>query len=95
MTIHGLDRGEDVQHDFEKSGGFIGLGGMFVALFLYAYAAIALPSWLHTLVMPVVWLLLFALSCAWFTRRPKADAVLPVIAIVLWFAVMIGLGATA
>jgi len=84
-----------VRHDFEKSGGFIGVGGMFVALFLYGYAAIALPSWLHTLVMPVAWLVMFALSCAWFTRRPKADAWLPVIAIALWFAAMIGLGPTA
>jgi hypothetical protein len=79
----------------EKSGGFIGLGGMFVALFLYGYSAIALPSWLHSLVMPLIWLVLFVLSCAWFTRRPKVDAVLPVVAILLWFAAMIGLGATA
>ncbi len=68
---------------------------MFVALFLYGYTAIALPSWLHTLVMPVVWLLLFALSCAWFTRRPKADMVLPVVAVALWFAVVLGFGAAA
>jgi hypothetical protein len=84
-----------VRHDFNKSGGFIGLGGMFVALFLYGYSAIALPSWLHSLVMPVVWVVLFALSCAWFERRPKTAALLPVVAIALWFAVMIGLGATA
>jgi hypothetical protein len=84
-----------VRHDFEKSGGFIGVGGMFVALFLYGYTAIAFPSWLHSLLMPVVWLVLFALSCAWFTRRPKADMVLPVIAIALWFAMVLGLGATA
>ena len=84
-----------MRHDFEKSGGFIGVGGMFVALFLYGYTAIAFPSWLHSLLMPVVWLVLFALSCAWFTRRPKADMVLPVIAIALWFAMVLGLGATA
>jgi hypothetical protein len=90
-----LGRGDDVRHDFEKSGGFIGLGGMFVALFLYGYTAIALPSWLHSLVMPLVWLVLFALSCAWFTRRPKADAVLPVIAIVLWFGAVLLFGPTA
>ena len=84
-----------MQHDFNKSGGFIGVGGMFVALFLYGYTAIALPSWLHSLVMPIIWLVLFALSCAWFVRRPKAAAVLPLIAIVLWFAVMIVLGPKA
>jgi hypothetical protein len=90
-----LGRGDDVRHDFEKSGGFIGLGGMFVALFLYAYTAIAFPSWLHTLVMPLVWLVMFVLSCAWFTRRPKADAVLPIIAIALWFAAVLTFGPTA
>ena len=84
-----------MRHDFEKSGGFIGVGGMFVALFLYGYTAIAFPSWLHSLLMPVVWLVLFVLSCAWFTRRPKADMVLPIIAIALWFAAVLGLGATA
>jgi hypothetical protein len=84
-----------VQHDFNKSGGFIGVGGMFVALFLYGYTAIALSSWLHSLVMPIIWLVFFALSCAWFTRRPKADAVLPLIAIALWFVSMIVLGPTA
>ncbi len=80
-----------MKHDLEKSGPFIGIGGMFVALFLYAYAAIALPSWLHSVVMPALWLLLFALSCRWFTRRPRAVVLLPVIAIVLWFAILIGL----
>jgi hypothetical protein len=95
ITTQQLGRGDDVRHDFEKSGGFIGLGGMFVALFLYGYTAIVFPSWLHTLVMPLIWLVMFVLSCAWFTRRPKADAVLPVIAIALWFAFVLLLGPTA
>lgn len=78
------------KNNLEQSGPFIGLGGLAVALFLYAYSAIALPSWLHTLVMPLVWLVLFLLGIAWFTRRPKLVVVLPVVAIALWFGLMLG-----
>ena len=74
---------------------FIGLGGLAVAVFLYGYSAIALPSWLHSLLMPVLWLVLFLLACAWFTPHPRRLPVLAAIAVVGWFALMIGLGPTA
>jgi hypothetical protein len=76
----------------EESGPFIGMIGLVVALFLYGYSAIALPSWLHSLVMPLAWLVLFVLGAAWFTKHPYRMLVLPVIAIVLWFALMLGFG---
>ena len=81
-----------VKHDLAKSGPFIGVGGMTVVAFLYGYTAIAFPSWLHTLVMPVLWLVLFVVSCAWFTRRPRAVVLLPVVAAVLWFVLLIASG---
>jgi hypothetical protein len=84
-----------VAHDLRESGPFIGVGGMTVAAFLYGYSAIASPSLLHSVGMPVFWLVLFGLSCAWFTRRPRAAVVLPVLAVVVWFALLVGLGARA
>ena len=83
------------KNDLQQSGPFIGMAGLAVALFLYGYSAIALPSWLHSLVMPLVWLVLFVLGTRWFTRRPYWMLALPVVAIVVWFALMLGLGPRA
>jgi hypothetical protein len=82
-----------VKHDLAKSGPFIGVGGMAVVAFLYGYTAIAFPSWLHSLVMPVLWLVLFVVSCSWFTRRPRAVVLLPVVATALWFVLLLASGA--
>jgi hypothetical protein len=84
-----------VKRQLDQSGPFIGIGGLAVAAFLYGYSAIALPSVLHSLVLPVVWLVLFGIACAWFTRRPVGVVMLPLVAVVVWFAVMIGLGPDA
>ena len=77
--------------NLRQSGPFIGIGGLAVAAFLYGYSAIALPGWLHSLVMPLIWLVLFVLATRWFTTRPIAVMVLPVVAIALWFALLLGL----
>jgi FtsH-binding integral membrane protein len=71
------------------AGPFVAVGGMAVALFLYAYAAIAQPSPLHSLVMPLVWVVLFAITCRWFTARPRAVLVLPVVAVAVWFVLLL------
>jgi hypothetical protein len=79
-----------VKPNLEQSGPFIGLGGLAVAFFLYGYTAFALPSWVHSIVLPVVWLSLFVLACAWFTtRRPYRVLLLPVVAIAVWFVVLL------
>ena len=75
--------------NLQQSGGWIGIGGMAVALFLYAYSAIALRDVVSVVVLPLVWLVLFLLSCRWFMTRPYHVLVLPVIAIAVWFAVML------
>lgn len=82
-----------MKSDLERSGPFIGIGGLAVAAFLYGYSALALPSVLHSVVLPLVWLGFFALGCAWFTRRPVAMVVLPGLAVAVWFAVLLGFGA--
>jgi hypothetical protein len=81
-----------VKPNLAQSGPFIGVGGMFVAAFLYGYTAIALPGWLHSVVMPLVWLLLFAVCCASFVSKPYRALAMPVLAVGVWFAVMLTAG---
>lgn len=83
------------KQDLEQSGSFIGMAGLAVAFFLYAYAAIALPSWLHSALMPLAWLVSLVLGVAWFTRHPYRVLVLSVLAVGLWFALLLGFGAAA
>ena len=78
--------------DLRQTGPFIGIGGVVVVAFLYAYVAIAFPDVLHSLVMPLLWLAIFVLACRWFTRRPHAVVVLPVVAALLWFALLLTFG---
>lgn len=79
----------DLKPNFEKSGSWIGMSGMAMSFFLYAYSAIALPDIVTVLVLPLVWLILFVLSARWFMTRPLHVLALPVVAIGVWFAVML------
>ena len=78
-----------MQRKRAEPGPFIAIGGLAVAAFLYGYSAIALPSFVHSVVLPLIWLLLFGLACAGFTRRPRLVVVLSVVAFVVWFAVLL------
>ncbi|HEU4515139.1 MAG TPA: hypothetical protein VFR87_18670 [Nocardioidaceae bacterium] len=75
--------------NLRQSGPFIGIGGMATTLFLYAYSAIVLPDVVTVVVLPLLWLVLFALSWVWFTRYPYRVIALPFIAAAVWFAVML------
>ena len=85
-------RGSMARNDLRQTGPFIGIGGVVVVAFLYAYVAIAFPSVLHSVVMPLLWLAIFVLACRWFTRRPRAAAVLPMVAALFWFALLLAFG---
>jgi hypothetical protein len=69
---------------------FVGMGGLFVALFPYLFLSFAAPSvhvpWWSTLMLFVFWVVLFVLGTRWWTPHPKRTLVLPVVA----FAVLIG-----
>ena len=78
-----------MKQELDKSGPFFAVGGLAVAFFLYAYSAIALPGWLNSLGLPLFWLALLVVATRWFTRRPKASMLLPVVAITVWFAAML------
>jgi hypothetical protein len=67
------------------------MAGLASVLFLYGAGALLAPWWVVALLV-VVWLVLFVQACRWFTTRSVAVAVLPVLATVVWFAVMVAGG---
>lgn len=75
--------------DLRRSGPFIGMAGMATTFFLYAYSAVALRDPVSLLVLPVVWLVLFALAAAWFSRHPYRVLALPFVATAVWFWAML------
>ena len=82
-----------MRHDLEKSGPFLGIGGLAVAAFLYGYTAFVVPGLLYSVVLPLAWLALFVLACRCFTGLRVAVGGLPVAAVALWFLVLLGVGA--
>jgi MFS superfamily sulfate permease-like transporter len=78
-----------VKHNLEQSGPFIGVGGLAVAAFLYGYSAFALPGLVNSVLLPLLWLVLLVIATRWFTRHPVWTVALPVVAFVVWFAVML------
>lgn len=69
---------------------FVGMGGMAAVFFLFAATrtVVAAPWWVVALLM-LAWLAAFAVGCAWFTRRPRSLAVLPIALAGAWFAVVV------
>lgn len=74
--------------NLRQSGPFIGLGGMATTLFLYVWSAIVVHDVESLVVLPLVWLVLFALTLAWFTKFPYRVLVLPFLAAAVWFVAM-------
>ncbi|MEI5675636.1 MULTISPECIES: hypothetical protein [unclassified Nocardioides] len=70
---------------------FVGMGGLVSVLFLYGASGLLAPWWAVVLLL-LVWLVLFVQACRWWTPRPRAVAVLPVVATVVWFAVILSGG---
>lgn len=75
--------------NLQQSGPFIGVGGMATTAFLYGWSAIAVPGPVTLVVLPVVWIVLFALTLAWFTRHPYRVLALPFLATAAWFVAML------
>ena len=75
--------------NLQQSGPFIGLGGMATTLFLYVWSAFVVRDVVSLVVLPAVWLALFALTVAWFTTHPRRVAALPFVAAAAWFVAML------
>ena len=68
------------------------MAGMAAVLFLYGASGLLAPWW-AVVALLVVWFALFVTACRWWTPRPTWVPLLPVLALVLWFAVMTAGGA--
>jgi hypothetical protein len=66
---------------------FVAMIGMAGCFFLYAASGLLAPWWGVTGLM-FVWLVLFVRACRWWTPHPKRTLLLPVVAVVVWFAVV-------
>ncbi len=65
------------------------MAGMAVALFLYGYSAVVVHDIESLVVLPLVWIVLFVLAAAWFTKHAYRVLVLPFIAVAVWFLAML------
>ena len=70
---------------------FVGLVGLACVAFLIGATPVAVgaPWWAITL-LALVWVAALLLAIGWFSTRPKAVAVLPVVVALLWVASVVG-----
>ena len=70
---------------------FAGLVGLACAAFLIGATplAVAAPWWAMSLLV-VMWLAALLLAITWFTTRPIAVALLPIVVVVVWVATLLG-----
>lgn len=71
---------------------FIGMGALACVLFLYG-ASVLLAPWYAVTFLVVLWLVLFAVACRWWTPHPRRIIWLAGFAAVFWFAFIIAGGA--
>lgn len=65
------------------------MSGMAAAFFLYAWAAIVLPSPVTLAVLPALWLVLLVLGGRWFMTHAYRVLALPFVATAAWFVVLL------
>ena len=75
--------------NLKQSGSWIGMSGIAVAFFLYGYSAFVLRDVLSVVILPLIWIVIFALGCAWFMKYPYRVLLLPVVVIGVWFTAML------
>ena len=67
---------------------FVAMMGMAGTFFLYAASGLLAP-WYGVVLLLLVWVVLFVVACRWWTPHPQLMLVLPGIAVVIWFAVLV------
>lgn len=69
---------------------FVGMAGLAAVFFLVAATrtVVAAPWWAVAL-LGLAWLVAFATGCVWFTRRPRAVVLLPLLLSVVWFGTVV------
>jgi hypothetical protein len=74
--------------NLRRSGPWIGIAGLFCVLWLYGASKLAGATTTALVLLLLLWLVQFVLACRWFSRRPYAVLVMPVVALALWFGVI-------
>ena len=65
------------------------MSGIAVTFFLYGYSAFVLRDLLSIVVLPLIWIVLLVLGCAWFMKHPYRVLLLPLVAVGVWFTAML------
>lgn len=71
---------------------FIGMIGMAATFFLYATSGLVAPGWGVALLL-LVWFALFVVAVRWWTPHPRRVVLVPLVALVVWFAALTAGGA--
>jgi hypothetical protein len=66
---------------------FVAMMGMAGCFFLYAVSGLLAP-WYGVVLLLAIWVALFVVACRWWTPHPKRMLWLPLVAVVIWFAVL-------
>lgn len=77
---------------WRRSGPWVGMVGLLVALWFYGFVALVAPWWVVP-IMLAVWLVFFVAGLLNFSRRPLLVLALPFVAMGLWFGVISAGGA--
>ena len=67
---------------------FAGMVGMACVFFLYAASVLFLAWWLVALLV-LLWVALLVVACAWWTPRPGRVPWVPVVAALVWVALVL------
>ncbi len=67
---------------------FIAMMGMAGTFFLYGASGLWAP-WYAVVLLLTIWVVLFFIATRWWTPHPKRTMWLPLIAVAIWFAVLI------
>jgi hypothetical protein len=65
----------------------LAMAAMAVIGVFYVSAGLVAPLW-AVILLVIIWVVLVAIGVAWFRRRPFHLLLLPVIAVLIWFAVI-------
>ena len=69
--------------NLRQSGPWISVAGLVCLLWLYLASLLFAPWW-AVVGLTLVWLALLATALRWFSRRPYATLLLPVLGFALW-----------
>lgn len=77
----------------DRSGPWIGITGLVVVLAFYLAVVVRVHPWWGGAVMLLLWFGMLALSIRWATHRPYVVLAMPIVAMVVWFVVLLAGGA--